>query len=79
VICGKILVAWPTHFIPVVSTDFFATCGGARSIASRAGYGVVGWLVIHITIHERRLDPVWDPLRANPRFQQMLAKSDAPK
>jgi len=27
-----------------------------------------------ITIHELRLDPVWDPLRANPRFQQMLAK-----
>jgi tetratricopeptide (TPR) repeat protein len=27
-----------------------------------------------VTIHELRLDPVWDALRANPRFQQMLAK-----
>jgi hypothetical protein len=35
--------------------------------------------VIQITIHELRVDPIWDPLRANPRFQQMLAKSDAPK
>ena len=26
------------------------------------------------TIHELRLDPVWDALRADPRFQQMLAK-----
>jgi hypothetical protein len=32
-----------------------------------------------ITIHELRLDPVWDPLRADPRFQQMLAKFGAPK
>ena len=27
-----------------------------------------------ITIHELRLDPVWDPLRSDTRFQQMLAK-----
>lgn len=32
-----------------------------------------------ITIHELRLDPIWDPLRADPRFQQMLAKFGAPK
>ena len=30
-----------------------------------------------ITIQELRLDPVWDPLRADPRFQQMLAKFGA--
>lgn len=27
-----------------------------------------------ITIHELRLDPVWDPLRSDPRFQQTLSK-----
>ena len=27
-----------------------------------------------VTIQELRLDPVWDPLRGDPRFQQMLAK-----
>jgi hypothetical protein len=27
-----------------------------------------------VTIHELRLDPIWDPLRAHPRFQQMLTK-----
>jgi hypothetical protein len=27
-----------------------------------------------ITIHELRLDPIWDPLRNDARFQQMLAK-----
>jgi tetratricopeptide (TPR) repeat protein len=32
-----------------------------------------------ITIPELRLDPIWDPLRTNPHFQQMLAKFDAPK
>jgi TolB-like protein/Flp pilus assembly protein TadD len=32
-----------------------------------------------VTIHELRLDPIWDPLRADPRFQQMLAKFGAPK
>jgi TolB-like protein/Flp pilus assembly protein TadD len=32
-----------------------------------------------ITIHELRLDPIWDPLRADPRFQQMLAKFGAQK
>jgi tetratricopeptide (TPR) repeat protein len=32
-----------------------------------------------VTIHELRLDPIWDPLRVSPRFQQMLAKFDAPK
>jgi hypothetical protein len=26
------------------------------------------------TIHELRLDPIWDPLRADPRFQSMLAR-----
>jgi hypothetical protein len=29
-----------------------------------------------ITIHELRLDPVWDALRSDARFQQMLAKFD---
>ena len=32
-----------------------------------------------ITIHELRLDPVWDPLRNDPRFQQMLAKFSGKK
>jgi hypothetical protein len=27
-----------------------------------------------ITIHELRLDPVWDPLRGDARFQRMLTK-----
>ena len=27
-----------------------------------------------VTIHELRLDPIWDPLRPDPRFQQMLSK-----
>ena len=27
-----------------------------------------------VTIHELRLDPVWDPLRSDTRFQRMLAK-----
>jgi serine/threonine-protein kinase len=27
-----------------------------------------------ITVSELRLDPMWDPLRNDPRFQQMLAK-----
>ena len=30
-----------------------------------------------ITVPELRLDPVWDPLRADPRFQNLLAKSGA--
>jgi TolB-like protein/Flp pilus assembly protein TadD len=29
------------------------------------------------TIHELRLDPIWDPLRSDPRFQKMLAKFGA--
>jgi TolB-like protein/Flp pilus assembly protein TadD len=32
-----------------------------------------------VTIPELRLDPVWDPLRADPRLQQMLAKSGGEK
>ena len=32
-----------------------------------------------ITVQELRLDPVWDPLRNDPRFEQMLAKFDAAK
>ena len=27
-----------------------------------------------LTMHELRLDPVWDALRSDPRFPQMLAK-----
>jgi hypothetical protein len=27
-----------------------------------------------VTIHELRLDPIWDPLRQDARFQRMLAK-----
>jgi hypothetical protein len=27
-----------------------------------------------ITVNELRLDPVWDPLRADPRLEQMLSK-----
>jgi TolB-like protein/Flp pilus assembly protein TadD len=30
-----------------------------------------------ITIHELRLDPIWDPLRSDPRFSPMLAKFGA--
>jgi len=30
-----------------------------------------------IVIHELRLDPVWDPLRADPRFEQLLTKFGA--
>jgi tetratricopeptide (TPR) repeat protein len=49
-----------------------ATCGDVdtalalldRSLQTPAG----------ITIHELRLDPVWDALRGDPRFQQMLSK-----
>src|SRR3954462_14010751 len=32
-----------------------------------------------ITVNELRLDPVWDPLRADPRLQQMLSKFGARK
>ena len=32
-----------------------------------------------ITIQELRLDPIWDPLRNDPRFQQMLSKFSAQK
>jgi tetratricopeptide (TPR) repeat protein len=32
-----------------------------------------------ITLPELRLDPIWDPLRGDPRFDQMLAKHGAPK
>jgi tetratricopeptide (TPR) repeat protein len=32
-----------------------------------------------ITVHELRLDPIWDPLRPDPRFPQMLAKFGAKK
>jgi hypothetical protein len=28
-----------------------------------------------VTIPELQLDPVWDPLRSDPRFQQILAKN----
>jgi len=29
---------------------------------------------LNVTAHELRLEPVWDPLRGDARFQQMLAK-----
>lgn len=32
-----------------------------------------------VTVHELRLDPIWDPLRADPRLQQMLTKFGAQK
>jgi serine/threonine-protein kinase len=32
-----------------------------------------------ITPPELRLDPVWDPLRNDPRFSKMLAKFGSPK
>jgi serine/threonine-protein kinase len=32
-----------------------------------------------ITVHELRLDPIWDPLRPDPRFQPMLTKFGAQK
>ncbi|MEY2573318.1 MAG: hypothetical protein QOJ87_1531 [Verrucomicrobiota bacterium] len=32
-----------------------------------------------LTVHELRLDPVWDPLRSDPRFDAMLAKFGAQK
>jgi tetratricopeptide (TPR) repeat protein len=32
-----------------------------------------------ITIPELRLDPIWDPLRADPRLEQILAKSGVAK
>lgn len=32
-----------------------------------------------ITVNELRLDPVWDPLRADPRLEQMLSKFGAQK
>jgi hypothetical protein len=38
-----------------------------RSLQSPAG----------INLHELRLDPIWDPLRGDARFQQMLAKFGA--
>ena len=27
-----------------------------------------------LTVHLLRLDPIWDPIRDNPRFQALLAK-----
>jgi hypothetical protein len=46
VICGKILVAWQTQFIPVVSTVFFCELRRRKVYRVAVGYGVVGWLII---------------------------------
>ena len=29
-----------------------------------------------LTVHTLRLDPLWDPLRGNPRFQALVAKTE---
>jgi hypothetical protein len=29
----------------------------------------------HFSVHKLLLDPLWDPLRSNPRFQALLAKA----
>ncbi len=31
----------------------------------------------YLSVHTLRLDPRWDPIRAHPRFQALLAKYDS--
>ncbi len=39
-------------------------------------YVAVSWVVFQVvqTLTELRLDPTWDPLRDQPRFQALLVK-----
>ena len=33
----------------------------------------------HLTVHELRVSPVWDPIRRDPRFQALLVKYANPE
>jgi len=52
----------------------FALCGENEEAINQIEYLLsipAGW---HISIHSLQLDPIWDPLRQHPRFQQLLKK-----
>ena len=61
---GPILVISRARIILMCGDADTALALIERSLQTSAG----------ITIHELRLDPVWDGLRDDPRFQQMLTK-----